>query len=177
MPLSIITRGFLLALCAGLATTAPAQRFTSLAVERPWLGLPQVQVVLNGRVAGRFIVDSGASRTTVTSRMVSALGLTGQGDLARVNGTTGSTSTRLFRLDSLTLDRQVYRGLRAYAIPPSSQPMEFDGIVGADILRHHVAEFDLQRGLLSLHSPYADFPRAKGAGTAFLLGRGRTACL
>ncbi len=149
---------------AGLGSTTFSQTVTTLPVERPWFGLPQVSALLNGRTGGRFIVDSAASETVLTDALLARLGLTGSGTEARVNGSTGSTPIRYYRLESLALGGRTFRNVGAYGFPPLSAPVRADGLIGADILRRHVVEFDLPRNSIRLHPPRTDFLLLDGSG-------------
>lgn len=150
----------LIALLAALAAV-PLQAAVVLPVERPWLGLPQVEATLNGRVTGRFIVDTAASETVLTDRMIAQLGLR-RGEPARVTGTTGSASLERYRLAEIALGRRVYSDLGAYSFPRLSAPVGADGLIGADILRRQAVEFDLPQGRMILHDRDPDIVRPAG---------------
>ncbi|NNC73589.1 MAG: hypothetical protein HKN78_12040 [Sphingomonadaceae bacterium] len=150
---------FLALLCAAIA--APAQRSSVLPLERPWLGLPQTGVILNGHVAARMIIDTAASETMLSDATVARLGLESRGRPATVNGATGSNSVEYYRLRSLQVGEHLYRRIGAYGFPQLAAPVEADGLLGADILRRHVVEFDMPRGSLILHNPRTDI-RALG---------------
>lgn len=149
-----------LALFALLAA-APLPAAIVLPVERPWLGLPQVEATLNGRVTGRFIVDTAASETVLTDPMIARLGLR-RGEPAEVTGTTGRAPLERFRLAELALGRRVYSDLGAYSFPRLSAPLGADGLIGADILRRQPVEFDLPNGRLILHDRDPDIVRPAG---------------
>jgi predicted aspartyl protease len=146
----------------GLATAADAQRVTSLPLEAPWLGLPQVPVTLNDRVTGHFIVDTAASETLLTESMIALLGLRDTGEPAEVEGATGSSAIRFYRLASLSLGPRRFPRIGAYSFPRLAAPVEADGLIGADILRRHVVEFDMTGRRLRLFDPHTDFARAGG---------------
>ncbi|WP_442613989.1 aspartyl protease family protein [Parasphingopyxis sp.] len=147
----------ILALCA--ATASPAQRVTSLSIATPWLGLPQVDVTLNGTIDARFIVDTAASETILTDETIARLGLAGRGEPAELAGATGNSAIEYFELASLRLGAREYRRLGAYSFPRLAAPVEADGLIGADILRQHVVEFDLPGQRLRLFDRRADFLR------------------
>ncbi|MEM8696289.1 MAG: aspartyl protease family protein [Pseudomonadota bacterium] len=158
----MIARLFAFFLCLSLATAGPAQRVVSLPLATPWLGLPQIPVTLNGNVEGQFIVDTAASDTVLTDTMISRLGLTGQGAPAELAGATGNSSIHFYELTSIRLGPREYRALEAYSFPQLAAPVEADGLIGADILRRHVVEFDLPGQRLRLFDRHANFVRASG---------------
>ena len=131
-----------------LASAAPAE--TVLPVTRPWFGLAQVPVTLNGRVEGSFVVDSAASETVLGDAMIARLGL-GPGESSQINGSTGSAPLRRYRLARLALGDRLYGDIGAYGFPPLAAPVEADGLIGADILRHSVVEFDLAQSRIVLY--------------------------
>lgn len=158
----MIVRLFLLIFVLAMATASPAQRVTSLPLTAPWLGLPQVPVTLNGNVEARFIVDTAASDTVLTDDVISRLGLTGRGEPAEISGATGISAIEFYRLESLRLGTREFRSLGAYSLPSLSAPVESDGLIGADILRRHVVEFDIPGQKLRLFTPRTNFGLAGG---------------
>ena len=152
----------LLGLSACLGAQAPPPSSASLPVSRPWLGLPQVPVTVNGGYRANFIVDSAASGTVLTPRMIGRLGLEGRGERATVSGSTGNASSRFYRLSTLRVGPYLYRRVGAYGLPPDAAPVEADGLLGADTLRRHVVEFDMPRGRMTLHSRMTDLARQRG---------------
>lgn len=158
----MITRIFILILGLAMASASPAQRVTSLPLSAPWLGLPQVPVTLNGDVEARFIVDTAASETVLTDGMIARLGLAGRGEPAELSGATGSSAIEFYELDSLRLGTREYLRLGAYSLPNLASPVESDGLIGADILRRHVVEFDLPGQKLRLFDPRTNFGLADG---------------
>ncbi|WP_299321586.1 aspartyl protease family protein [Parasphingopyxis sp.] len=149
-------RRFLFILLLALGTATHAQRGASLALEAPWHGLPQIPVTLNDAVEGRFIVDTAASKTMLSRETVRRLGLAGRGAPARLSGSTGRTATHYHRLASLRLGTRDYRQLTAFEFPRSADIGPVDGLVGADILRDHVLEFDNRHGRFRLLDPRLD---------------------
>ena len=134
-----------------------SQRVTSMALSAPWHGLPQISVMLNDRVEGRFIVDTAASKTMLTHRMVGQLGLAGVGQPARMLGSTGNAAIEFFNLASLRIGAREFRQLGAYSLPAFAGSDHGDGLIGADILRQHVVDFDLPGNRLRLFAADTDF--------------------
>lgn len=159
----MLKRLFLLVLLVAACTAAAAtQPVATLPLDRPWLGLPQVPVTLNRRVEGRFIVDTAATETVLSDAMIGELGLAGTGEPAHVNAATGRTALSYYRLGSLDLGGREYRNLGAYDFPRLSAPVESDGLLGADVLRRHVVEFDIPAGALRLWSRRVNLARESG---------------
>ena len=146
-------------LLAAWAAAAPARPLASLPLERPWLGLPQVPVTLNDRVSARFIVDTAASETLMTDALIERLRLRATDEPAQVSGATGSSRLNHYRLDSLRLGDREFRLLDAFDFPPLAEPVGADGLLGADVLRRHVVEFDMPRSRLVLHERRSDLMR------------------
>ncbi len=150
------------ALLAAFAGPAAAQRVNSLPVATPWLGLPQVDAVLNGRARARLIVDTAASGTVLSDAMIERLGLRPSGERAEIIGATGRTEIRHYRLSRLELGRRSYAMVPAYGFPELAAPIEADGLLGADILRRHVVEFDFPGRRLRLFDSVTQFGRWGG---------------
>lgn len=131
--------------------TAPPRVANSVPIERAWLGLIQAPVTLNGAVEARFIVDTAATETVMSDATIARLGLAGSGEPARVHGATGSNDLNYYRLGSLRIGDAVFRDIGAYDLPPLYAEIGADGLIGADILRRHVVEFDLPAGAMRLH--------------------------
>lgn len=152
----ISLRAFLFGLLFAYSTAALGQRGTNLALDAPWHGLPQIPVMLNDTVEGRFIVDTAASKTMLSRETVRRLGLAGRGAPAQLNGSTGRTTTQYHRLASLRLGTRDYRQLTAFEFPHTADIGPVDGLVGADILRDHILEFDNRAGRFRLLDPRRD---------------------
>ncbi len=152
----MIFRILLALLLAVFAAAAPAQRVTSIAIEAPWLGLPQVPVTLNDRVSARFIVDTAASETVMTDALIARLGIDRYGQPAHVDGATGRSPLMYYRLARLRLGDRTFRDLGAYNFPSLAAPVGADGLLGADVLRRHVVEFDMPNAQLRLHDRRAN---------------------
>lgn len=162
MPGIMIARLILLLAAFAMASASPAQRVTSLPLSAPWLGLPQVPVTLNDSVEARFIVDTAASDTVLTDAIIARLGLAGRGEPAEIAGATGNSAIEFYRLASLRLGAREYRGLGAYSLPSLAAPVDSDGLIGANILRRHVVEFDIPGRKLRLFDPRTRFETAGG---------------
>jgi predicted aspartyl protease len=162
-PITMIIRFLMLIVGLVVATASPAQRVTSLPLTAPWLGLPQIPVTLNGDVDALFIVDTAASETVLTDSIIARLGLSGRGEPAELSGATGNSAIKFYELASMRLGAREYLGLGAYSLPSLASPVESDGLIGADILRRHVVEFDLPSQRLRLFDGRTNFGQADGS--------------
>lgn len=165
----------LLALCL-LLGPIPVGAAVVLPLERPWLGLPQVEATLNGRITGSFIVDTAASETVLTDRLIAALGLR-RGEPAELTGTTGRAALERYRLAEIALGHRVYSDLGAYGFPRLSAPLGADGLIGADILRRQPVEFDLANDRMILHDRDPDLVRPAGGWLEIPVARQRNGFL
>lgn len=155
----ILARLFVLILLLSAYGPAQAQRVTSLALDTGWHGLPQVSVTLNGSVDAHFVIDTAASKTIVSGATMGRLGLSDPGEPARLSGSTGQGSVHRFTLASLRIGAREYRGLRAFTLPHLTRSAPIDGLIGADILRDYVVEFDLPRGRARLFGQHDEIVR------------------
>ncbi|WP_298024109.1 retroviral-like aspartic protease family protein [uncultured Parasphingopyxis sp.] len=147
---------------AMLAPAAAAQRATELRIETPWLGLPQVEVLLNNGTPARFIVDSAATQTMLSEATIRRLRIRPSGLPAELRGATGNTALDYYRLASLAIGNRRFSELGAFNLPAQAREVRADGLLGADILRRHVVEFDMPGRAMRLHARRTDFLRMSG---------------
>lgn len=163
----VALRIFILVLLSGmasttLASTTQAEHAPGLPLDRSWHGLPQIAVTLNGGFDANFIVDTAATKTMLTDAIIGRLGLWGRGVEARVSGSTGSAATRRFSLASLRLGAREFRQVDAFRLPNAVGTNQIGGLIGADILRSHVVEFDFSANRLRLLGTDAEFGQDGG---------------
>ena len=106
-----------------------------------------VAVRLGGRGPFRFLVDTGATRTVVSSAVAAALGLS-SGPLARLHSTTGTSLVRTAIVPQLELGPGRVRRVEAALLEASH--MGADGIIGVDSLRSEKVVFDFRTRLISI---------------------------
>jgi predicted aspartyl protease len=133
------------------ATSEPASPETSLKDHLPLATLPDDRLTVEVRVRGegpfRFLVDTGADRTAVSTQLAERLGLT-PGAGVRMHSVTGSSKVRTASLRGLSVSSR--------ALPDVSAPLldanhvRADGILGTDVLRSALVRFDFRSRLLSI---------------------------
>lgn len=106
-----------------------------------------VQVRVGGTGPYRFLVDTGADRSAVSSEIVSRLALarTGSAELHSSTGVSRITTARVPSLEftspaSKLIDAAVLEGVN----------MGADGIVGADVLRSQRVQFDFEKKTMTI---------------------------
>jgi predicted aspartyl protease len=103
------------------------------------------RVQLDGKGPYRFVIDTGASNTNLTSALRAE-----RPDLPRaqaaqtLNGASGATETELVKIRSLGTQGRTFGELQAFVLPRG--PMDelgVDGVLGADVISHQVLEVDV----------------------------------
>ena len=106
-----------------------------------------VPVHLSGAGPFRFMVDTGADRTAVSSQLATRLKLT-SGASATLHSVTGVSTVQTALLPDLQLSRRSVRVVDAPLL--DSLHMGADGILGVDSLRKQRVEFDFENNLMSI---------------------------
>lgn len=106
-------------------------------------------------------LDTGATRTTINSGLLVAVGYDPAASLERTEVTTGSgvefaAVVSLSKLVALGTDRTDFPVL-AHTLPPSAG---VDGVLGLDFLRGQVLRIDFPNGRLTLGEP-SDGPKRR----------------
>jgi predicted aspartyl protease len=117
---------------------------------RDHIGRVVVPVLINGQGPFRFIVDTGANRSTISPRLVSLLGLKPATDsTVVVNGITGSAPTVFVTVESLRAGDLAIDGLK---LPVVWAPVlaGADGILGAAGLSEKSLLIDFQRNRVEI---------------------------
>ncbi|MEO5611432.1 MAG: aspartyl protease family protein [Sphingomicrobium sp.] len=125
-----------------------------------------VPVRLSGRGPYRFLVDTGADRTAVSTAIVSELGLT-DGPLATLHSITGSSSVRTANVPRLELGPDRVRSVEAPVLEAVN--MGADGILGVDSLRSQRVMFDFRTRMISI-VPSAQRQERDEEGTIIVRG-------
>jgi len=114
-----------------------------------------VQVRVGGRGPYRFLVDTGADRSAVSSDIVSRLSLARIGH-AELHTSTGVSTITTARVPSLEFTQPAQRMIDAAVLEGVN--MGADGIVGADALRSQRVQFDFETKTMTIvPSTQADF--------------------
>lgn len=83
-----------------VVVTAPEPRYVA-PTTRDRIGRIWAPVLINGRGPFRLVLDTGASRSALSERVVADLGLPVEADAVRLRGVTGTSIASAVRLDSL----------------------------------------------------------------------------
>ena len=119
-----------------------------------------VPVRLSGQGPFRFMVDTGADRTAVSSQLAARLNLT-SGANATLHSVTGASDVQTALVPELQLSRRSVRVVDAPLL--NSEHMGADGILGVDFLRSQRVQFDFENNLMSIvPSSYRRFDQGPG---------------
>jgi predicted aspartyl protease len=106
-----------------------------------------VPVLLGGKGPFRFLVDTGANRTVVSTALAAAMGLS-SGPVKTLHSVSGTTLVRTANVPRLELSRGRVRSVEAALLEAAH--MGADGIVGVDSLRSEKVIFDFRRRVISI---------------------------
>jgi len=106
-----------------------------------------VAVRVSGSGPYRFLVDTGADRTAISSELASRLGLT-VGDKAALHTMTGVSNVQTATVTGLQLSRNYMTILDAPVL--EAEHMGADGILGTDSLRSQRVEFDFDNNVMTI---------------------------
>ena len=106
-----------------------------------------VPVRLGGKGPYRFMVDTGADRTAVSTAIAADLKLT-DGPTAMLHSITGTTSVRTANIPRLELGTDRVRSVEAPLLEAAN--MGADGILGVDSLRSQRVMFDFKARVISI---------------------------
>jgi predicted aspartyl protease len=125
-----------------------------------------VPVLLSGRGPYRFLVDTGANRTTISRQIASDLNLASKGQ-ATLHSLVGPSVTAIAVVPTLHLTRKPSKSVETPLL--ESEHMGADGILGTDVLGSKRVEFDFVGQKMSVVS--ADTRFFEGPGTIVIEGR------
>ena len=126
-----------------------------------------VPVRLGGRGPYRFLVDTGADRTAVSTAIAAELGLA-NGPVATLHSVTGTTQVQTANVPALQLTDQHARSVEAPLLERAH--MGADGILGVDSLRSQRVMFDFRSRKISI-VPSARRKERDEKGTIVVTGR------
>lgn len=106
-----------------------------------------VAVRLAGNGPYRFLVDTGADRSAVSSDIAAKLALAPAGSAA-LHSSTGVSTVTTARVPSLEFTRPANKSIEAAVLESSN--MGADGIVGADVLRSQRVQFDFENKTMTI---------------------------
>jgi clan AA aspartic protease (TIGR02281 family) len=126
--------------------TAPARGVVAL--ERSPLGVWIVAAKLNGRVEGRFLLDTGATWCAVTSRTAARLRLPQVGEQIQMQTASGLVPMPLVRIAVVEVGGRRARNVQATILPTDLG--ELDGVIGMNFLNQFVYAIDPRHRVLRL---------------------------
>ncbi|MEO6581917.1 MAG: retroviral-like aspartic protease family protein [Sphingomicrobium sp.] len=106
-----------------------------------------VPVRLGGKGPYRFLVDTGADRTAVSTAIAAQLGLV-DGPIATLHSITGTSPVRTANIPSLEISPTRTRSVEAPLLEAAY--MGADGILGVDSLRSQRVMFDFRSRIISI---------------------------
>jgi predicted aspartyl protease len=106
-----------------------------------------VPVTLGGTGPFRFLVDTGADRTAISSDVAARLGLAA-GEAASLHSMTGISSVATATVPNLQLSRNHLRIVDAPLL--DAEKMGADGILGTDSLRSQRVMFDFDKNVMTI---------------------------
>ena len=124
------------------AELPPEETLFATPTRKDRIGRVLAPIEINGQAPFRFVLDTGANRSAVSSRVVAALGLDPTlADSIGVHGVTGTADMPAVALETLSAGDVVLRDVRA---PILSDPVfaGADGILGVDGLQDARIEVD-----------------------------------
>jgi len=130
----------------------------------PSRGIVDVEVVLDGRVHGRFAIDTGADRLYIDKKFAdkNKLNLTLANTERPIRGASGESKAYPVSLSSFEIGGQKLENIKATAVDlaavgyyRNSKPM--DGYIGSDILRQIYVTLDFPNGDLTLDKTRPQF--------------------
>ncbi len=109
-----------------------------------------VPVRIGAQGSFRFLLDTGAQNTVVSSALAARLALPGGADVMLL-GVAGTLQVRSVHLDEIGLGRRSYYGLIAPVL--QAQDIGADGIIGLDSLQGQRVVIDFRRNLIAIDDP------------------------
>jgi len=109
-----------------------------------------VQAMVNGSGPYRFVVDTGANRSVLSSEVTEALGLQASGR-AMVHGIAGVLPSTTVMVEALTISGLVSRRVRMPVLP--RRYLGADGLLGVDVLAKRCATLNFEGQSFSITTP------------------------
>ncbi len=134
----------------------------------------RMRVSVNGSKPLKFIFDTGASASAISSQRAAELGLKTQGQVSG-SGTGGTFQASLIKGASLSVQGAEVSNQVIASMPFSTPPgFEFDGYIGYDFINQFVVEIDYQNKIMNLYNPQTYRYSGKGEVIPLLLAARRT---
>jgi Aspartyl protease len=134
----------------------------------------RIQVNVNHSKPLKFIFDTGASFSVISSQRATELGLKSEGE-SHGNATGGRIKGSYTTGVSLSVHgAEVFNQLIA-SIPINTPPgFDFDGVIGQNFIEQFVVEIDYENKLMNLYDPRTYTYSGKGEIIPLLLATGKT---
>lgn len=114
----------------------------------PGANIIPTTATLNGTAAQDFLIDTGASRTTIPKRMAQRLGLRSTGEQVRVSTAGGILTVPQVRVDSITLGGWEVRDVDVLVLDLPGSPEL--GLIGLNYLNRFRMDLKVDEGTLIL---------------------------
>lgn len=119
-----------------------------ITLERTGLGVWIVAAKLNGRVEGRFLLDTGATWCGVTAPTAARLRLVQVGEQVQMQTAGGVVPMPLVRIGTVDVGGRRARDVQAVILP--DELGDLDGVIGMNFLNEFTYSIDPRRGVLRL---------------------------
>jgi hypothetical protein len=134
----------------------------------------RVQVRVNDSKPLKFIFDTGASISFISSQRAAELGLKAQGQF-HGNATGGTVQGSYATGISLSLQGAEVSNQLIALMPLNPPPgFDFDGVIGCDFINQFVVEIDYENKLMNLYDPRSYAYSGKGHVVPLILAAGKT---
>jgi hypothetical protein len=160
-------------------TAAPEVRFTNgeSALKIPLdidNNIIRIEVRVNNSKPLKFIFDTGASVSFISSQRATELGLKAQGRF-HGNATGGKVQGSFTKGVSLSVQGAEISNQLIASMPFSTPPgFDFDGVIGCDFIKQFVVEIDYLNKIMNLYNPRTYAYSGKGEVIPLLLAPRRT---
>ncbi|HJR05659.1 MAG TPA: retropepsin-like aspartic protease [Pyrinomonadaceae bacterium] len=134
----------------------------------------RMEVRVNHSKPLKFIFDTGASFSVISSRRAAELGLKSQG-VAQGNATGGRIKGSYTKGVSLSVQGAEVSNQLIASIQINTPPgFDFDGILGQNFIEQFVVEIDYENKIMNLYNPRTYTYSGKGEVIPLLLAAGKT---
>jgi hypothetical protein len=150
------------------ATLTVPEHAVTLPLRRSVFGTPVISVKINGR-PHEFWLDTGASMTLLSTDVAIEAGVKlASTDTLALGVVSGHIDARAIYIDSLGIGPVMAHGLTAAVVSPSvlrldrrvdngvARPVQIDGVIGTDLLRHMDITIDAGAGTITIRRPRLD---------------------
>jgi predicted aspartyl protease len=156
------------------STSVPELQSTLPKDHLPLAPLPDDRLTVGVTIAGegpfRFLVDTGADRTAVSTQLAERLGLPA-GRSVQMHSVTGMSRVRTASVKGMNVANRQLPAVNAPLL--DANHVRADGILGTDVLRSALVRFDFRTGLLSISSAQSQTRRDPEPDTIVVEGRRR----